>query len=55
VDVVYPLLPDKTTSLVPTITPGLLHKFAWIDKAYFMPITRTEMNRNSKLIQNPDY
>ena len=55
VDVVYPLLPNKTTSLVPTITPGLLHKYDWIDKAYFMPITRTEMNRNSKLIQNPDY
>lgn len=55
VNVVYPLLPDKTTSSVPTITPGLLHDYNWIDKAYFMPILRDEMNRNSKLMQNPDY
>lgn len=27
----------------------------WRDKMYFRPIHRDEMNRNSKLIQNPDY
>ncbi|HEV7378960.1 MAG TPA: RagB/SusD family nutrient uptake outer membrane protein, partial [Dyadobacter sp.] len=27
----------------------------WVDKMYFRPIHRDEMNRNNKLIQNPDY
>ncbi|HMI67303.1 MAG TPA: RagB/SusD family nutrient uptake outer membrane protein, partial [Cyclobacteriaceae bacterium] len=27
----------------------------WVDKMYFRPIGRDEMNRNSKLIQNPGY
>ncbi|GAB4016322.1 RagB/SusD family nutrient uptake outer membrane protein [Spirosoma koreense] len=27
----------------------------WNDKIYFMPISRDEVNRNSKLIQNPGY
>jgi hypothetical protein len=27
----------------------------WLDKMYFMPIQRDEVNRNSKLIQNPGY
>lgn len=27
----------------------------WDDKIYFMPISRDEINRNSKLIQNPGY
>lgn len=27
----------------------------WNDKIYFMPISRDEVNRNSKLVQNPGY
>lgn len=28
---------------------------AWLDKMYWMPINRDEMNRNSNLVQNPGY
>ncbi|NID09599.1 RagB/SusD family nutrient uptake outer membrane protein [Fibrivirga algicola] len=28
---------------------------SWADKMYFLPINRDEMNRNSKLVQNPGY
>jgi hypothetical protein len=28
---------------------------AWLDKCYFFPILRDEMNKNTKLIQNPGY
>ncbi|MCK4700823.1 MAG: RagB/SusD family nutrient uptake outer membrane protein, partial [Bacteroidales bacterium] len=28
---------------------------AWLDKAYFFPIMRDEMNKNTQLIQNPGY
>ena len=28
---------------------------AWLDKAYFFPIMRDEMNKNSLLIQNRGY
>jgi len=28
---------------------------AWADKMYFLPISRDEMNRNNKLVQNPGY
>lgn len=55
VEVVYPLLADKTTSTVPTITPKTHQTYAWINKAYFWPIMRDEMNKNTSLIQNPDY
>jgi starch-binding outer membrane protein, SusD/RagB family len=27
----------------------------WVDKMYFRPITRDEINRNNKLVQNPGY
>jgi starch-binding outer membrane protein, SusD/RagB family len=43
------------TATVPTITPAVHVPYAWIDKAYFLPILRNEMNKNSKLIQNPGY
>ncbi|MBS1920505.1 MAG: RagB/SusD family nutrient uptake outer membrane protein [Bacteroidetes bacterium] len=55
VTVVYPLNPDHTTATIPTITSQLLEKRSWNDKAYFFPILRDEMNKNSKLIQNPGY
>ena len=55
VNVLYKLNPDHTTATVPTITPFLLETRHWINKAYFLPIMRIEMNKNDKLIQNPDY
>jgi starch-binding outer membrane protein, SusD/RagB family len=56
VNVVYPMDPvTHVTATVPTITPAVHVSYAWIDKAYFLPILRTEMNKNSKLIQNPGY
>ena len=55
VTVVYKLNPDHTTDAIPTITPVLLEKRSWNDKAYFFPISRDEMGKNYKLIQNPGY
>ena len=56
VDVVYKMDPGThITATVPTITPAVHNAYAWIDKAYFLPLERGEMNKNSKLIQNPDY
>lgn len=54
-NVVYKLLPDKTTSPIPTITHEVFQERSWLDKAYFMPITRAEINKNELLIQNPGY
>lgn len=36
------------------IDPGKENR-AWLDKMYFLPISRDEMNRNNKLVQNPGY
>lgn len=55
VDVVYKLNADKTTDSIPTITPKIIQSGSWNDKAYFFPISRSEMNRNNKLVQNPKY
>ena len=55
VKVLYKLNPDKSTAIIPTITPYVFQKCAWLDKAYFFPISRDEMNKNSLLIQNPGY
>lgn len=55
VDIVYPLLPDKTTATVPTITPNVQNTYAWSNRAYFFPIMRTEMDKNPLLVQNPEY
>ncbi|MDR2385103.1 MAG: RagB/SusD family nutrient uptake outer membrane protein [Tannerella sp.] len=54
-NVLYKLLPDNTTSPVPTIFHEVLETRNWDDKAYFFPILRSEMNKNDKLIQNPGY
>jgi hypothetical protein len=54
-NVTYKLLPDKTTSPVPTIFHEVLETRGWLDKAYFFPILRDEMNKNNLLIQNPGY
>ncbi len=56
VDVVYKMNEtDHTTAAVPTITPKVFETWKWEDKAYFFPILRDEMNKNSLLIQNPGY
>lgn len=55
VKVVYKLLQNHKTDTVPTITPYVYQQRSWKDKAYFFPISRNEMNRNDKLIQNPGY
>jgi len=55
VDVVYKLNPDHTTATIPTITPVQITTGTWDDKAYFLPIARSEMNKNTKLVQNPGY
>lgn len=36
------------------IDPGKENR-AWLDKMYYLPINRDEMNRNSKLVQNPGF
>ncbi|MDR0750127.1 MAG: RagB/SusD family nutrient uptake outer membrane protein [Tannerellaceae bacterium] len=38
-----------------TRIPLAQEKRAFVDKTYFLPIHRDEMNRNEKLIQNPGY
>jgi hypothetical protein len=41
-------------SYVPYVDNTLENR-TWIDKMYFRPINRDEMNKNDKLIQNPGY
>jgi hypothetical protein len=36
------------------IDPGIENR-AWLDKMYYLPIHRDEINRNNKLVQNPGY
>ena len=55
VDVVYKLNPDHTTATIPTVTPVEITAGTWDDKAYFLPISRDEMNKNDQLVQNPGY
>ncbi|MEO5889583.1 MAG: RagB/SusD family nutrient uptake outer membrane protein [Ferruginibacter sp.] len=55
VDVTYKLNPDKTTATIPTVTPVQITDGKWDNKAYFLPISRDEINKNSKLVQNPGY
>ncbi len=55
VSVLYKINDDKTTATIPTITPIVVQPSAWLDKSYFFPIIRDEMNKNSLLVQNPGY
>ena len=55
VKIIYKLNPDNTTATIPTITPIVIQKRSWLDKAYFFQIMRDEMNKNDLLIQNPGY
>ncbi len=42
------------TYTVSNLSPGIENR-QWLDKMYYLPIHRDEMNRNDKLIQNPGY
>lgn len=42
------------TYTVGTIDPGIENR-QWLDKMYFLPIHRDEINRNDQLVQNPGY
>lgn len=55
VKIVYKLNPDHTTATIPTVTPIVIRPGKWDNKAYFFPITRSEMNKNDKLIELPGY
>ncbi|HEY6082966.1 MAG TPA: RagB/SusD family nutrient uptake outer membrane protein, partial [Chitinophagaceae bacterium] len=55
VQIVYKLNPDHTTATIPSITPYVIMTGKWDNKAYFFPITRNELNKNDKLVQNPGY
>lgn len=54
-DIIYKLKEDKTTSKRPIVTHKVFEQRKWVDKMYFFPILRDEMNKNDLLIQNPDY
>jgi len=67
INVIGTLKPGKTVSLyrydptsydyqykVVPMDPGKENR-AWLDKMYFLPIHRDEMNRNKNLVQNPGY
>jgi len=55
VNVLYKMNPDHTTAAIPEISPYVVQKSAWLNKGYFFPISRDELNKNSLLVQNPDY
>jgi len=42
------------TYTVQELDPGVENR-TWNDKVYFMPISRDEINKNNKLVQNPGY
>ena len=43
-----------TYTYVPVVDNSLENR-QWLDKMYFLPINKDEVNKNSKLIQNPGY
>ena len=49
--------PDGSTWSVPqyNLVESPEDSRAWIDKAYFLPIMRDELNKNDQLVQNPGY
>lgn len=51
----YKLNADHTTATIPTIIHKQFQTRKWDNKAYFIPIMRTELNKNDQLIQNPGY
>jgi hypothetical protein len=55
VQIVYKLNPDHTTATIPIVTPIVIRPGKWDNKAYFLPITRSELNKNDKLFELPGY
>ncbi len=55
VQIVYELGPDHKTATIPTVTPVVIRPGKWDNKAYFFPITRSEMNKNDLLVELPGY
>jgi len=53
---IYQYNPENYTyTYTPTeLQPGIENR-QWLDKMYFMCISRDETNRNTKLVQNPGY
>ncbi len=47
--------PDGKVWGNPEYSTQVLAKYSWSDKAYFLPIRRSELNRSASLIQNPGY
>ncbi|NQU85163.1 MAG: RagB/SusD family nutrient uptake outer membrane protein [Mariniphaga sp.] len=54
VDIVYKW-ENGATATQPVYTPSVFEDRVWDNKAYFFPIFRSEMNKNSLLINNPGY
>lgn len=56
VSIIYKMDPaTHITAIEPTITLKEVEKRTWLDKAYFFPIPRSEMDKNNLLVQNPGY
>lgn len=56
VSIIYKMDPaTHITATEPTITLKEVEKRTWLDKAYFFPIPRSEMDKNNLLVQNPGY
>lgn len=56
VSILYKMDPvTHITAIEPTITLKEVEKRTWLDKAYFFPIPRSEMDKNDLLVQNPGY
>lgn len=53
---IYHYSPEKYnySYVVSDLPPGVENR-QWLDKMYFLPIHRDEINRNAKLVQNPGY
>ncbi len=55
VDILYKLNPDRVTYAPPVYTVKSVQDRAWNPRFYLFPIALDEVNRNSKLFQNPLY
>lgn len=54
-DIIYKLNDDKTTAARPIVAHKVFEERKWVNKMYYFPILRDEMNKNDLLIQNPGY
>ncbi len=46
---------DGSTWSLPVFSTAVHDNYAWDNKAYYFPIFRDELNKNTKLVQNPGY